>query len=217
MREGLWFSNRRRTHALLRGAAIMLEVGDEVFAAVIDLPPEVHIHDFSTTEGVVEQFSEQYSIGKYDEERRGMYETELFADNRFIHMGIDIGAPVYTSVKSFAEGKIYSFGINSADGDYGPTIIVQHLINGVDVWALYGHLSTESLANLIVGQGVESGQRIAWVGDEEENGGWPPHLHFQLSLVKPEGYDIPGVVSPEERLRARQIYPDPRIVLGPLY
>ncbi|GIT41297.1 MAG: hypothetical protein Ct9H300mP10_03070 [Methanobacteriota archaeon] len=55
------------------------------------------------------------------------------------------------------------------------------------------------------------------MGDKHENGGWEPHLHFQLSLVEPETHDLPGVVAPEDREQALLDYPDPRLVLGPLY
>ena len=50
-----------------------------------------------------------------------------------------------------------------------------------------------------------------------ENGGWEPHLHFQLSYQEPETHDMPGVVAPSDREEALQIYPDPRLVLGTLY
>jgi hypothetical protein len=55
------------------------------------------------------------------------------------------------------------------------------------------------------------------MGDKDENGGWDPHLHFQLSLIEPETHDMPGVVSPEDREQALRDYPDPRLVLGPIY
>ena len=58
---------------------------------------------------------------------------------------------------------------------------------------------------------------ICWMGDKDENGGWDPHLHFQLSLIEPETHDMPGVVSPEDREQALRDYPDPRLVLGPIY
>jgi murein DD-endopeptidase MepM/ murein hydrolase activator NlpD len=68
-----------------------------------------------------------------------------------------------------------------------------------------------------VGVRVRSGETIAWVGDRTENGGWPPHLHFQLSYERPERADLPGVVTAAERELALLRYPDPRLVLGPLY
>ena len=82
---------------------------------------------------------------------------------------------------------------------------------------MYGHLDAASIEGKRIGQKIEAGEVIAWFGDFDENGGWEPHLHFQLSLVEPETHDLPGVVASEDRERALRDYPDPRLVLGPLY
>eukprot|EP00966_Prymnesium_polylepis_P148582 3432355-Prymnesium_polylepis.1 len=55
------------------------------------------------------------------------------------------------------------------------------------------------------------------MGGVHENGGWPSHVHFQLSVVRPETHDMPGVVSASQHHAALKRYPDPRMVLGPLY
>ena len=55
------------------------------------------------------------------------------------------------------------------------------------------------------------------MGHEDENGGWPPHVHVQLSWNEPVNGDLPGVVRPENRLAALESYPDPRLICGPLY
>jgi hypothetical protein len=58
---------------------------------------------------------------------------------------------------------------------------------------------------------------LAFIGAEHENGGWPPHLHLQLSVNEPVGNDLPGVVTDEERLQALKDYPDPRLIVGNVY
>ena len=58
---------------------------------------------------------------------------------------------------------------------------------------------------------------IGWLGDRTENGGWPPHVYFQLSVERPDTHDLPGAVAAEDREAARARFPDPRTVLGPLY
>ena len=55
------------------------------------------------------------------------------------------------------------------------------------------------------------------MGDKHENGGWDPHLHFQLSLIEPSTHDMPGVVDPNDREEFLINYPDPRLVMGPIY
>ena len=146
-----------------------------------------------------------------------MYTHELFGGERDLHVGIDIGAPVGEPIHAFSKGIVHSLGINAEDGSYGPTIIIKHEFEGKPIWALYGHLSMESLDMVSQGMEVEEGQVIATVGDKCVNGGWEPHLHFQLSWEEPEGNDMPGVVARSDRDWALEKYPDPRMVLGPIY
>ncbi len=145
-------------------------------------------------------------------------DKELFAgEHRDIHIGIDIAAPVGTEVYSFYDGEIFLFGVNSAEGDYGPTLITRHLIGDRELYALFGHLQTDSLEKKRPGQKISRGESIARVGNKSENGGWNPHLHFQLSWEKPNKPDMPGAVNERDLQSALETYPDPRLVLGPLY
>tara|TARA_B000000532_G_scaffold154253_2_gene123966 strand:+ start:187 stop:771 length:585 start_codon:yes stop_codon:yes gene_type:complete len=191
-----------------------IDFGAEDWHPTVDLPEFYDVLDLSgSTENV--RMSE-FSIGKYDE-IRNIYTTELFSGGRTLHIGLDIGGPVGTPVMSVADGTIAFSGYNAAEGDYGHTVIVHHTIQEQNLWILYGHLSATSTANCIAGNPVSKGEVIAWLGDEDENGGWPPHLHFQLSLLEPHTHNLPGVVHPDDRDRALRDFPDPRLVLGPLY
>lgn len=193
----------------------MIDWGNHQFEQVVRIPEEYTIMDLSKGEWQAPETP--YSIGKYDELRPGMYNTELFRGERFLHVGIDIGGPVDTPCMAFMGGEIFQFGYNPEPGDYGNVIITKHILDGCPLWALYGHLSSSSLENKKKGQKIEPGEVIAWFGDFHENGGWEPHLHFQLSLVEPKTHDLPGVVAPSDRDRALIDYPDPRLVLGPIY
>ena len=184
------------------------------FHFILELPELYHVHDF--TKGA-EISPLEYSIGRYDENRKGLYESELFEGKRTHHVGIDIGGPVGTPIYAFYDGTIFDKKYLPAEGDYGNVIIMEHEFNGTKLWALYGHLSSESLETFKIGDIVEKGQLIGWLGDKNENGGWEPHVHFQLSLEEPLNCDLPGVVTPDERDLALEKYPDPRLVLGPLY
>ena len=180
----------------------------------IDLP---ELYDVLDLTGEVENIRiGEFSVGKYDEVRVG-YTTELFSSGRCVHVGLDIGGPIGTPIMSVADGTVAFSGYNPADGDYGYTVIVHHSIQNQDLWILYGHLSADSTANCPPGRSISRGEEIAWIGAEDENGGWPPHLHFQLSYLRPHTHDLPGVVHPDDRERALQDFPDPRLVLGPLY
>jgi peptidoglycan LD-endopeptidase LytH len=190
------------------------------FHPVIQLPETYEIYDFTGGYDPNRVLQSPFGIGRYDEDRRGMYEAGLFQDPsgaRTIHMGIDIGAPAGTAVHAFFPGEIFLFGNNASHGDYGFTLITKHSLGGEPLYALFGHLSARSVEGKAKGQSFAAGEILAWVGDRQENGGWNPHLHFQLSLEAPEKCDLPGVVNQQQRAEAVKKYPDPRLVLGPLY
>ena len=188
---------------------------NHTFSPVVDLPAEYEVLDL--TKGFIPDCETPFTIGRYNEERRGLYLTKLFAGGRFIHMGIDIGAPVGTPCKAFTDCEISHLGNNPEEGDYGHVIITKQVLDGVPLWSLYGHLSRSSVDGKRVGERLSSGEVVGYIGNSEENGGWAPHLHFQLSLSAPETHDMRGVVSPEEREESLRLHPDPRLVLGPLY
>jgi murein DD-endopeptidase MepM/ murein hydrolase activator NlpD len=195
----------------------MINFGNFHFHQVIDLPPKYEVFDFTTGYDPNRTLESPYGIGRYNEKRKGMYEAAIFSGVRNIHVGIDIAAPVDTAVHAFYEGEYFLLGNNPSPGDYGYTIITKHLLDGIELYALHGHLAKKSIAEKKSGQKIEKGEVIAWLGDKQENGGWNPHLHFQLSYIKPEKCDLPGAVSEEQLENALRIYPDPRLVLGALY
>lgn len=167
-----------------------------------------------------------HDVGRYNERRRAMYETALFGSDdpwaekgepRDIHIAIDIGGPAGTPIHSVADCTIHSVGYNAADGDYGHVIVTEQVLNGHRVFALCGHLDAASTAGKAKGDKIARGDVLGWFGDRHENGGWHPHVHFQLSLVEPATHDMPGVVSSSQHAQALRDYPDPRMVLGALY
>ncbi|MDF1837210.1 MAG: peptidoglycan DD-metalloendopeptidase family protein [Planctomycetota bacterium] len=178
-------------------------------------PPGAVVLDLSGEQP--QMASSVWSIGKYDELRPGLYTTDLFEGSRHLHVGVDLGGPVGSAVHAFASGTVLFQGYNPADGDYGHVIVTEHRIEGEARWALHGHLSAHSLTQHKVGDRFEAGDVLGWLGAHHENGGWPPHVHFQLSRVRPDTHDMPGAVDPTEREAMLQQFPDPRSVLGPLW
>ncbi len=157
------------------------------------------------------------SIGRYNEKRPNMYNTRMYGGVRNIHIGIDIWVPAGTPVYAFSDGYVLFYRDNANPGDYGPTIVTEHNLEGTQIYALFGHLSRESLRKVHEGMPLEGGVAFTEVGDENENGGWLPHLHFQLSLKRPCEPDMPGVVSEDALPEALETWPDPQLVLGRLY
>ncbi len=157
-------------------------------------------------------------IGRYDEDRVLYRHSPLFdgeIERRSIHLGIDLFVVEGTEVRSPLSAQVHSLADNHQLGDYGPTVILQHEVEGCSFFTLYGHLSRDTLDNLVVGQHLERGDSFARIGDIHENGGWPPHLHFQIiaDLMGREG-DFPGVAAPSERARYLELCPDPNLLLG---
>ena len=193
----------------------MVEWDSETFHPVVIFPEPPKVLDLSGSQeygidGV------KWTIGRYDEVR-SIYTTDLFNGGRTVHVGLDLGGPVGTPVHSFFDGVVFAVGYNSKSGDYGHTLVTKHKINGNDIWALYGHLDEMTTNSWNPGDSIETGQLIGRFGSEEENGGWPPHVHFQLCLVEPKICDLPGVVSEKNHKISLKVFPDPRIILGEIY
>jgi 4-aminobutyrate aminotransferase-like enzyme len=83
----------------------------------------------------------------------------------------------------------------------------------IKFYTLYGHLSAASLEGLYEGMPVEQGTPIAKIGDATVNGGWPPHLHFQIisDLLGRNG-EFPGVARPSQRDVWLSLSPDPNLI-----
>lgn len=160
----------------------------------------------------------RYGVGGYMEHRT-IYAVSAHFDTedepRRLHLGVDIWGPAYMPIYTPLDGKVHSFQDNNNQGDYGPCIILQHNLQGLTLYSLYGHLSRKSLQGLTVDMPVKKDQQIATLGNNTENGQWPPHLHFQL-MFDMEGKfgDYPGVCKYSEMEKYRANVPDPVLVLG---
>jgi murein DD-endopeptidase MepM/ murein hydrolase activator NlpD len=157
-------------------------------------------------------------IGGYGERRSIYSRGEQFGNSdgevRCIHLGVDVWLPSGQEIFSPFKATIHSFQNNDLPGDYGPTLILQHDLQGTTFYTLYGHLSPESLDGKAIGQAIEHGEKIACIGSPPVNGDWPPHLHFQIIVdMLGKSGDFPGVASQNEQSVYLQICPDPNLVL----
>ena len=159
----------------------------------------------------------RYGIGGYMEHRTIYARSEHFNtedEPRRLHLGIDIWAEAGTPVFCPMDGNIHSFHDNNNHGDYGPTIILKHQLADLTLYSLYGHLSRIDLGGLYEGQPFEKGQKIGAFASEDENGHWPPHLHFQLMFDMEGGAgDYPGVAKFSEKENWLANVPDPNLIL----
>jgi len=162
----------------------------------------------------------RYGIGGYNEHRTIYSISNVFdgkqpnEEPRRLHLGIDIWGPVGTPVYAFMGGMVHSFAFNDQHGDYGATLILLHQLDGLPFYTLYGHLSLRDIQSISAGNYVSIGQTIAHFGNQNENGHWPPHLHFQiiLDMELKEG-DYPGVCKYSEREKYLANCPDPDLIL----
>ena len=161
-----------------------------------------------------------FAIGLYGE-LRNVYKGEQFAtaaspEWRSQHLGQDIFIAAGTPLHAPLPGKVLSVVDNALPFDYGPTVILEHRAgeNGPAFWTLYGHLSRETLAMVRQGQAIAAGQQIGFIGDHTVNGGWAPHLHFQIITDRlGQSGEFPGVGQPSLWPVWRAISPDPNLIL----
>lgn len=155
-------------------------------------------------------------LGGYCEPRVIYRHSPLFegAAVRDVHLGLDLWTAAGTPVLAPYAATVFSLANNAGVGNYGPTIILRHELEGCRFFTLYGHLSAECLAGNSVGQSLAAGQAFAEIGDAPVNGNWPPHLHFQImqELTGNSG-DFPGVCAAAELPKYRELCPDPNLAL----
>ncbi len=173
-------------------------------------------HEQSIT-NLLRKHKKSMAIGSYNEVRP-LYSSDDFSEEgnegqrwRTVHLGLDFFQKAGTEVYAFADGCVHALKYNEGDKNYGNTIILQHQ----GFYTLYGHLSSGIHEQLMVGQEVRAGELIALFGEPHENGGWAPHLHFQIirDMLHFEG-DYPGVCHLSERDVWIALSPDPRKFLG---
>ena len=160
-------------------------------------------------------------VGRYNEPRL-LYISALFGatenptdERRTIHLGVDLFVAAGSSVYSPLNGVVHAFANNPEPLDYGPVVILRHGPGGgEEFFTLYGHLTRESLGKLKIGQSIVRGERIGRIGAMAENGGWPPHLHFQvITDLLDRGTDFPGVALAAERGVWADLSPNPNLLL----
>lgn len=191
------------------------------FTAQNTLLKKTDLQDTDAFNDAVQQMLQEQNatvgVGGYLEDRfiyRRSKHFDVQAESRNLHLGIDVWINAGTAVYTPLDAIVHSFQDNDNFGDYGPTIILEHELEGVKFYTLYGHLSRTSLEGLQVGKHFAAGEKIAEVGPYPENGNWPPHLHFQVmqSMEGKQG-DFPGVATSSEKAKYEELCPNPNLIL----
>jgi murein DD-endopeptidase MepM/ murein hydrolase activator NlpD len=155
------------------------------------LTPEIFTNLAAFTEFIEQKLQNEaadFGIGGYNE-LRGIYaRSGVFGasdspeEPRRLHLGLDIWGPAHTPVYAAYEGVIHSQAFHPELGNYGGVIILQHSYQGNPFYTLCGHLTEQSVHQFQPGQFILGGSVVGTFGTPAENGGWPPHLHFQCML-----------------------------------
>jgi hypothetical protein len=158
------------------------------------------------------------AYGGYLEERNLYNDKEGFSDStkpiRNIHLGIDYWCAALTKVIVPIKGVVHSFKNNNVAGDYGPTIILKHILGIHTFYTLYGHLTEDSLDGLFINKEFKAGDSIGRLGTPDINVNYAPHLHFQI-IRDLEGNvgDYPGVCAKAQLSFYQENCPDPNILM----
>ena len=183
---------------------------------------KLNITDALAFENYIEDYltknNAKVAFGGYQEIRNLYKRSTVFNDKnsheRNIHIGLDLWIKAGTSVLAALDGTIHGFQNNTALGDYGPTIILEHQLDELKFYTLYGHLSLDSLTDKQIGSKVKKGEEIATLGSPPINGDYAPHLHFQIIIdIQNKVGDYPGVCNTKDLDFYSQNCPDPNLLL----
>jgi murein DD-endopeptidase MepM/ murein hydrolase activator NlpD len=182
----------------------------------LDLSEPANIQRY--IKGILAEKNKNIAYGGYLEERNLYNHSAIFSADktqRNIHLGVDFWLDEQTPILTPFTGKVHSFANNDNPGDYGPTIILEHSINQEKIYSLYGHLTLQSIDHLKVGRVFKKGEVLGALGDADVNGGYAPHLHFQM-IRDIQHYigDYPGVAAKNELKFYSDNCPNPLHYLG---
>jgi 4-aminobutyrate aminotransferase-like enzyme len=140
----------------------------------------------------------------------------LASDRRTVHLAIDAFAPAGTAIHAPMDATVHVVENRTGHLDYGGVVILAHdTPDGDRFYTLYGHLNPEVCDTLTPGQTIPKGTAFCMLGLPEQNGGWAPHIHFQMALTLDGlGNDWPGVGDPDDNYMWRAICPNPAAMLN---
>ena len=161
-------------------------------------------------------------LGYYNEPRL-IYTAPAFrlgpwkaSNRRTVHIAIDVFTNQGAELFAPLEGEVVTAEYRDNQLDYGGVIILKHTTpNKDEFFTLYGHLDPKFLSKLKVGDKIGKGQSFCQLGASNVNGGWAPHVHFQLALTT-DGMeaDWPGVADPDDLSFWNSICPNPASLLN---
>ena len=100
-----------------------------------------------------------------------------------IQLGVEVFADAGTPVRAPLAGRVAWVEDDRGAYGSGTSAGLRHESEGEVFWTSYRHLDRKCLATLHPGRKVRQGEELGALADSGSNGGWPPHLHFQMLLA----------------------------------
>lgn len=101
------------------------------------------------------------------------------AERRTVSLGVEVFAPAGTPVRAALAGEVAAAGPDPVSGR-GLRVELRHAADGGSFRSIYRGLALDDAPE--PGAAVAASQRLGSVAETGENGGWPPHLQFQVAL-----------------------------------
>jgi peptidoglycan LD-endopeptidase LytH len=103
-----------------------------------------------------------------------------------IHLQVDRHGEPTDPVMATADGTVMYFSTKAGLSNYGKYIVIRHVVEGVEIYSLYAHLS-DMAPGLKVGKNVRAGEIIGTMGrtsnTSERIGKERAHVHFELNVL----------------------------------
>lgn len=164
--------------ALFNGLAIDVELkaGDEILIPNVD----PYINETKDQKGKASGTTTKLAVSAPKTNYVGYYSHPvpgaIVTQSLHGYNGVDFGAGYGTPVRASASGVVITSKEGGWNGGYGNLIVISHS-NGTQT--LYSHMSSNSV---FVGQKVEAGQAIGYIGSTGNSTG--NHLHFEVRGAK---------------------------------
>jgi peptidoglycan LD-endopeptidase LytH len=102
-----------------------------------------------------------------------------------IHLQTDRHGEPTDPVMATADGTAVYICTRPGLSNYGNYIVIRHVVEGLEIYSLYAHLSA-ARPGLRIGDAVKGGEVIATMGHTSSNeaiGKWRAHVHFELNVL----------------------------------